>query len=99
MSVLQITLTETTRARLEELSRRTGQPPDALVSGAVEQLVGDGDRARIPEPLPNGDCAMPPWKSAIMQAAGMWKDRDDIPELMVQLRKEWNRVEPPDNPE
>ena len=38
------------------------------------------------------------WKAAMMQAAGMWKDRDDIPELMEQLRREWNRVEPPDEP-
>jgi prevent-host-death family protein len=41
---------------------------------------------------------VPDWKAAIMQAAGMWKDRDDIPELIEQLRKEWNRVEPPDEP-
>ena len=41
---------------------------------------------------------VPDWKAALMQAAGMWKDRDDIPELMEQLRREWNRVEPPDEP-
>jgi prevent-host-death family protein len=38
----------------------------------------------------------PAWKAAWRKAAGMWKDRDDIPELMEQLRKEWNRVEPPE---
>ena len=38
------------------------------------------------------------WKEAWRQAAGMWKDRDDIPELMAQVRREMNRVEPPDEP-
>jgi prevent-host-death family protein len=42
--------------------------------------------------------SLPDWKAAMMQAAGTWKDRDDIPELMEQLRHEWNRVEPPDEP-
>ena len=40
---------------------------------------------------------VPEWKAALMQAAGMWKDRDDIPELMAQIRREWNRIEPPDD--
>jgi len=44
----------------------------------------------------SGASPVPEWKAALMQAAGMWKDRDDIPQLMKQLRTEWNRVEPLD---
>ncbi len=52
-------------------------------------------QAESPEPkvMP-----IPEWKAALMQAAGMWKDRDDIPQLMEELRREWRRVEPPDEP-
>ena len=80
-------LTDQARQKLDELSRRTGRTPDDLANEAIEALA---------QSLP--DKAKPhDWKEAWRQAAGMWKDRDDIPELMAQLKREWNRVQPPDD--
>jgi hypothetical protein len=37
----------------------------------------------------------PDWKKGIMQAADIWKDRQDIPELMEQRLSRFNWVLPP----
>lgn len=83
-----IHLTDGNRQKLNELSRRTGKTQDELLNEAVERLPAEPDLRPA--------CA--DWKAAWRQAAGMWKDRDDIPELMAQLKRELNRVEPPDEP-
>jgi hypothetical protein len=88
MAVLQVNLTETNSERADAVARRVGKSTDDLVNEAVERYLTE-----IGEEAPVAD-----WKAAWRQAAGMWKDRDDIPELMAQLRREWNRVEPPDGP-
>jgi predicted transcriptional regulator len=78
-------LTDRNKQKLDELSRRTGKSTDDLANEAIERLEETSE-----PPL-----RAPDWKAGIMQAAGMWKDRQDIPVLMEQLRREWNRVEPP----
>jgi len=80
--------------RLAELVDRARSGEEIVLADAGKPVVklGPADAA---ESRTN---PMPDWKAAMMQAAGMWKDRDDIPELMEQLRGEWNRVEPPDEP-
>jgi hypothetical protein len=95
MSALQITLTEQNGRRLGDLARQTGRSPDELANHAVERLV---EETTVDYTKPVPVVAEPDWKAAWRQAAGMWKDRDDIPELMDQFRREWNRVEPPDEP-
>lgn len=77
-------LSEQSKQKLEELSRRTGRTLDDLANEAIDRL------AEAEKPVAD-------WKAALMQAAGMWKDRDDIPELMTQLKREWNRIEPPED--
>ena len=82
MAVLQVNLTETNSERADAVARRVGKSTDDLVNEAVERYLTEID----------AETPVPDWKAALMQAAGMWKDRDDIPELMAQLRREWNRV-------
>jgi predicted DNA-binding protein len=81
-------LTDRNKQKLDELSRQTGKSADELANEAIERLT---ETAEAMHPVAD-------WKAGIMQAAGMWKDREDIPELMEQLRREWNRVEPPVDP-
>ena len=95
MGVLQVTLTEQNGERLDALSRRTGRTPDELANEAVERLEINPAATGATDAKAD---VVPEWKAAIMQAAGMWKDRDDIPELMAELRREWNRNEPADRP-
>jgi predicted transcriptional regulator len=83
--VLQIKLTDDNRHKVDDLARRTGKTPEAIVNEAIGQFE--------PKAVSKQD-----WREAWRQAAGMWKDRDDIPELMAELRREMNRVEPPDEP-
>jgi predicted transcriptional regulator len=83
--VLQIKLTEENTQKVDELARQTGKTAEAIVNEALGQFH--------PQLSSQQD-----WKQAWRQAAGMWKDRDDIPELMESLRREMNRVEPPVEP-
>jgi len=87
MVAAMVQLTDENKRKIESLARQAGKSEDEVVNEAIEKM-------------PNHDapCDESAWKAAWRQAAGMWKDRDDIPELMAQLRREMNRVEPPDDP-
>lgn len=65
--------------KLEVFASRTGKSQDDLVNEAVEQLE-----------LPASTSPIDDWKAAIMQAAGMWKDRDDLPDF-EEIRRSWDR--------
>jgi prevent-host-death family protein len=80
--------------RLTELVDRARSGEEIVLADAGKPVVKLGPAETAKPPL----TPVPDWKAAMMQAAGMWKDRDDIPELMEQLRREWNRVEPPEAP-
>jgi len=88
MTTAVVHLTEENQEKLTELSRRTGKTQDELLNEAVEHLPDDAQLRAPPSD----------WKSAVQQAAGMWKDRDDIPQLMAQLRQELNREPPSGDP-
>lgn len=56
----------------------------AAASGKAEaELIRDGlDRVLAEEEGKKED-----WKKVWLAAAGIWKDRDDIPELMAEMRR------------
>ncbi len=92
--VMQIQLSDRNRAKLDVLARRTGRAADELANQLANEAierVSDGYRPETTEPA----AAVPEWKASLLQAAGMWKDRDDVPELVAQLRREWDRAAPP----
>ena len=82
-----VNLTEQNNVKLDLLSRATGKSRDALVNEAIDQFADSDAASEVLD-----------WKAALMRGAGIWEDRDDIPDLMAQLRREWSRVEPPENP-
>ena len=80
MAVLQVNLTETNSERADAVARRVGKSTDDLVNEAVERYLTELD-----ESSPVVD-----WKAALMQAAGMWKDRDDLPDF-DEIRRSMDR--------
>lgn len=73
---IQVHLTEKQRQALAALARSTGKKQSALIREAVDRLIDQFGRSRREEFLHN--------------AAGMWKDRDDLPDFRA-LRAEWDR--------
>jgi len=72
----QIYLTAREKSALAELSRATGKKQSELIRKAVDRLIEESGGARR--------------KAARAKAAGMWKDRRDLPDLR-HLRNEWDR--------
>ena len=63
----QIYLTEEERTALSVLSSETGKSQSALIREAVDHLVGKFGKVRRDVVLDN--------------AAGLWKNRDDLPDF------------------
>lgn len=76
MQRTQIYLTERQRDDLAALARRAGKNQSELIREAVDRLL---DRSNS-----SGR------KFALARAAGMWRDRTDLPDLTT-LRAEWDR--------
>ncbi len=82
MSILQVTFTDSNSAKLDELSRQTGKTPEQLANEAVEQFAVEAEQEEHEKFLA--------WRTAAERMAGMWKDRDDLPDF-DELRKSWDR--------
>jgi prevent-host-death family protein len=70
------------REKLADLVARARAGEEVIILEQGKTAV----RLVVVEPAaPQADANEPEWKKALMQAAGMWKDRDDIPKLMESL--------------
>ncbi|MEK6280470.1 MAG: CopG family transcriptional regulator [Acidobacteriota bacterium] len=76
MAEIEINLTEKQHRALRQISQLTGKTEDELVHDAVENLIRQG--------LPSG-------KPAMVQARGIWRDRNDLPDFK-KLRRELDRL-------
>jgi hypothetical protein len=72
----QIYLTQNEREALSVLSAATGRPQSELIREAVDGFIGKLSKARREAVLEN--------------AAGLWKDRNDLPDFDA-MRKAWDR--------
>jgi metal-responsive CopG/Arc/MetJ family transcriptional regulator len=72
----QVYLTEKERDELTELAEATGKKQSELIREAVDRLIDQSSAKRR--------------AAAFKAVAGMWKDRDDLPDFAA-LRKEWDR--------
>jgi hypothetical protein len=75
-TTVTLTLNDRDAEALRDLTRRTGR--------SVEDLLGEAVHRFLTSPTP-GD-----WPAAVRRAAGIWKDRTDLPSL-PELRGEWER--------
>jgi hypothetical protein len=72
----QVYLTEREREELAALSEVTGKKQSELIRQAVDCLIEQSAAKR---------------RDAVLQrAAGMWKDRDDLPDFTA-VRADWDR--------
>ena len=72
----QIYLTEEERVALQKLAKESGRGQSELIREAVDTYVAQQSPARK--------------AAALDDAAGMWRDRDDLPDF-AKLRDEWDR--------
>ena len=72
----QIYLTDRQRAELEIISKTLGKKQSELIREAVDRLIDQTGRSRR--------------ESILREAAGIWKDRTDLPDFNV-IRSEWDR--------
>jgi hypothetical protein len=72
----QIYLTEQEREALSALSLTTGRAQSEIIREALDQFFTRCNPARR--------------KAILARAAGMWKDRQDLPDFN-ELRKQWDR--------
>jgi Arc/MetJ-type ribon-helix-helix transcriptional regulator len=76
MERTQIYLTERQRSELAAMARRAGKNQSELIREAVDRLLDEASLSRR--------------EVALGRAAGMWRDRADLPDL-AKLRAEWDR--------
>ncbi len=104
---LNIRTSEDTIADLKITARLRGLSVSSLVNMLVVKAIRE-EKAAAPHEFENGHVRVQvgseirpgrgSWREALKNARGMWKDRDDIPQLFDDLRKEssrdvWNRDE------
>ena len=72
----QIYLTDQQRAKLSAISKTLGKKQSELIREAVDRYI---------------DQASDKWRKSVLQeAAGIWKDRTDLPDF-TEIRIEWDR--------
>jgi len=72
----QIYLTERQRDELAAIAKTAGKKQSELIREAVDHLIDQASRSRR--------------KAVLGEAAGMWKDRTDLPDFKA-TRVEWDR--------
>lgn len=72
----QVYLTDRQRAELGIISKTLGKKQSELIREAVDLLIEQSGLIRR--------------ESALREAAGIWKDREDLPDFR-EIRSEWDR--------
>ena len=72
----QIYLTERQRDELAAIAEAAGKKQSELIREAVDRLIDEEGGSRR--------------KAVLLQAAGIWKDRNDLPDFRT-IRTDWDR--------
>jgi hypothetical protein len=72
----QVYLTKKQRDALAAMAKATGKKQSGLIRQAVDRLIDHFSPKQQ--------------RAALESAAGLWKDREDLPDLR-KLRREWDR--------
>ena len=97
---LNIRTSEDTISDLKTTARLRGLSVSSLVNMLVVKAIRE-EKAAAPEEFESDHgrvqsrSGLRPgrgnWREALENVRGMWKDRDDIPQLFDDMRKEWSR--------
>jgi len=71
----QVYLTEQQRAELATMAKTRGKKRSEIIRDAIDRFIEQEGRERR--------------RTVLRQAAGMWKDRDDLPDF-EDTRGKWN---------
>ena len=82
MPTTQLHLSEILIERVQELSQATGKEPETLLKEGID-LVAEQHRLDLR-------------RERIERVAGIWKDRDDLPDFEA-MRREFDRPWPPED--
>lgn len=72
----QIYLTDKQRAELAVIAKNMGKKQSEIIREAIDRLIDQTNQNNK--------------KTALRKAAGIWKDRDDLPDFRA-IRSEWDR--------
>ena len=72
----QIYLTDKQRAELSVIAKNLGKKQSEIIREAIDRLIDQTGQSRK--------------KMALREAAGIWKNRKDLPDFRV-IRSEWDR--------
>ena len=72
----QIYLTDQQRAELAVIAEHMGKKQSEIIREAIDLLIDQNRQHRK--------------KTALKEAAGIWKNRDDLPDFRA-IRSEWDR--------
>jgi len=72
----QIYLTDKQRAELAVIAKNMGKKQSEIIREAIDRLIDQTNQNNK--------------KTALRKAAGIWKDRDDLPDFRA-IRCEWDR--------
>lgn len=72
----QIYLTDKQRTELAVIAKNLGKKQSEIIREAIDRLIDQTGQSRR--------------KMALREAAGIWKDRDDLPDFRA-IRSEWDR--------
>jgi Arc/MetJ-type ribon-helix-helix transcriptional regulator len=72
----QIYLTDKQRAELGVIARNSGKKQSEIIREAIDRLIDQIGQDQK--------------KTALREAAGIWKNRDDLPDYRA-IRSEWDR--------
>ena len=72
----QIYLTDKQRAELSVIAKNLGKKQSEIIREAIDHLIDQSGHSHK--------------KSALQEAAGIWKNRKDLPDFRT-LRSEWDR--------
>lgn len=72
----QIYLTDKQRAELAAIAKNMGKKQSEIIREAIDRLIDQTNQNNK--------------KTALRKAAGIWKDRDDLPDFRA-IRSEWDR--------
>jgi predicted transcriptional regulator len=73
MATVQVKLTQKNSRRADELAQLTGKSVERLVNEAVERFMREVDE--------DEQHKFKQWREAMVAVAGIWKDRDDLPDF------------------
>jgi hypothetical protein len=72
----QIYLTDKQRAELAVIAKNTGKKQSVVIREAIDRLIEQTGQTQK--------------KTALRKAAGIWRNRDDLPDFRA-IRSEWDR--------